>query len=433
MPKLLDRLRAAWLALRGRDTSQAEAAASSLEGYLVDPTQDRARRWAEPLERSALCAELQLLYDEHPLVSAALTRYATGAATGLSVDVARVGSAALLADRVVRRTLANTQLQRYLPAYAYTLAAFGDTFIQIVIDESSEVIDAVEMPGASMVRLSDLQDQLPLDGPAFAQRSAAGTEIAQFAAGQIVHARHRHRRGDRYGRPALLSARGAIRDSLAAIRSLLPRRLANQPFRHFDILGPDGQGVPEPVFEKIKRKLSRVFHLQRGGKISPFDDLFTTGARVDVLGGDGQVDALGDVELLLDLALAPLGVSRQLLGFGVTVNRDILDEQRAEFYALQRQFQQELELQIVRPLLDTALALAGIAPASVQYTCRWRDRYTELHMEHRLTIALEAARAGLIDPAEFRAIAAEFLDLTTPTTITERTERNARHHQISTR
>lgn len=416
-PTLVERLRRAWLSLRGRDLSGSDLPQTSFEGYLTDPQGDYyRRRWAEPLERRSLCEELATLYADHPLTEAALLRYSRGAATGLAVTVERSSPQSLLAERIVERTLRNTQIARYLPAIAYTLAGFGDAFVQIVVDQSGELVDAVEMPAADMVRNTDARDQFISGEPAFIQRSESGAVLAEFSEGQIIHARNRHRRGDRYGRPELFASRGAIRDSLAALRSILPRRLANQPFRHFDVRGPNGQGVTWPVFEQLKRSLSRVFHLERGGKLSPFDDLFTTNTQVSVLGGDAQAESLGDIELLLDLSIAPLGIPRQLLGFGTNINRDVLDEQRAELYANQRQFQQELERQIVRPLLDTALALAGISPDAVRYSCHWADSYTESHTERRLDRALRAAEQGLISPEEFRAIASDYFGLQSPAT-----------------
>lgn len=413
-----DRLAAAFRALRGRDSQSSDQTTAT--GYIInDPDRDRYNRlWAEPLEHDLLVEEYEKILIDHPIVEAALREFAEGAVgSGFNVHVKNaVGNSEEVkqrliskARRIINRTKKNCQLEKELSEIAYRAVSFGDAIIQITGTEfSKEIADILLMPNKGMVRNTNERDEFIPGKPQFFQRTNARKDETPFNEGQIIHVRFNHHKGQRYGNSILLAGRAMCKDSLAALRSLLPRRLANQPFRHFNI----PKGITATLFNQIKQNLSRLLHIIKGGQTSPWDDVFTNNVDVEVKGGaDSDVGDLKDIEMLLDAILMLIGVSRQILGAGTNVNRDVLDEQREELYKKQRRLVRLLIEQFLRPLFDMALAMEGIDPSCVEYEIEFADQYTDSRMERRIDRVIQLFDRKMIDIEDSMPVVAPYLGI----------------------
>ena len=424
-PSTLDQWRArfsrAWAALRSRELSGSDN--TSEEGSLKsDPYADRyLRRWQEPQERDKLADEIAEIKADHPIAVAALDKFITGALNDLKITVESAAGGtieAARATRIIERIEGNCSLPDLVQQVGSDTVWFGNCFGQPVINQQSEIVDCLQMPVKGMVRNTNIRDEFHEPDRAFIQRgpgggsiseSGGGTyEIAAFGVGQIIHVRYNCRQGERYGESKIFSARAVAKDSSAALRSLLPRRLANQPFRHFSIGGLNGKGVGWQIFAQIKNKLSRLLHIRKGGEISPFDDVFTNNCKVEVLGGDPEADSIGDIEMLIDSLLGLVGVSRQLLGGSTGAQRDVADEVKEELYKNQRQLKTIIEKQFVRPLIDLGLALAGIIPTRIKYRVDCSDQYTDSRAERRIENSRLDYKEGLISRRTCVAIRASY-------------------------
>lgn len=348
------------------------------------------REYYEPAERRAVIGQIMTLIAENPILDAAIRKFANGAVEAgwvISVDYAMRGKAQLKAAQTcLDRLKDNCSLEYILPSMTYDMVAYGDAFIQIVINNKTKEIDEVkQMPVATMERRTDDRDNWIDPNEAFLQRDTNTLAITgRFVEGQIIHARHLYTAGHRYGKSQIYSGRGIAKDALDAMKSLLSRRLANMPFRHLDVTDIDGTGVSDTRFQDFIKNTSRKVAIAEGRGISPWDDLYTTGVKVDVKGGDGNLGTTEDIDMQLDAVLALLGVSRQLLGWGVTINRDVLDEQRSELYAAQAQFVKSVTHQILMPLFKTALVLSGIDPREIKISVEFAQSLTSLEMQRRL-------------------------------------------------
>lgn len=392
-----DRIARAYRAIRGRDSNRADSVAS---GYLLDPTTDKYnRRWNEPLEHDLLVEELQQIIEDHPVVEAALRKITEGIGEfSLSVKSAVGGDVeAGRANRILQRTKNNCQIEKELPEIAYTLISLGENFIQVCLDKltNREISDILLMPNTGFIRNTNILDQFKPGEAQFIQRTPALNIETPFYEGQILHPRFNHRRGQRNGNSILFAGRAMCKDSIAALRSMLPRRLANQPFRHFNV--SPGKGIVFTLFAKIKDSLSRLVHIIKGGQVTPWDDVFTNNVDVKVLGGaDSTVGDLKDIELQIDSVLMLLGVSRQILGAGTNVNRDVMDEQRDEMHATRRRIVKVLKVEFLKPLFDLALSLQGIPPANIDYTIDFADQFSDSRIERRIENSRDDYQAGVL-------------------------------------
>lgn len=420
--ELIKRLTKAYRALRGDEIATSQQ--DSYRGFLrSSPSQDHyTRRWIEPYERIALINQIEELLVDLPILESAVWKFVQGA-LGHGSTVTASHPDPLKAKRIQRvldKLKKRAKLDRYASSMGLSLLIFGDVFVQPVIDEYGEISKVVEMPTAGMERLSDDTDRFQNPKRAFLQRDTqTRNEIAIFSIGQIIHGRHLHRSGRRYGESQLFAGRRIARDVLEALYSLLPHRKATQAFRHYDFKGPENSPLSEMKFEEeIKSKFSRRLHIEEGKGVTPFDDVFTTNATVEVLGGDPHLDKIADIEILLDSILSLLFMSRQLLGFGTNINRDVLDEQRAELYVAQAQFANEFTEEVLTPIYELAIILNSlqfseleIFPEEVKIKIEWGQQYTETQMVKRVREARADFQIGGLTLEEYRTTIAPFYKL----------------------
>lgn len=401
---LIARLQAAYRGLRGRDLNlrpEHGGPETSWEGSRkAAPSLDRFNReWYEPAERRALIAQFNELLADHPILSAALWTFAGGAcAAGFTAQV--VGATkgplqAAIAQRIINRIKKRAKLESILPSIAFSLPTYGDVFLQPTIDPHGEVISVIQMPIAAMERKTDDRDQFIKPSRAFIQRDTSTLQIeAEFSIGQIIHARHMHTPGHRYGTSQIFSCRGVAKDAIDALRSLLPRRHANQPFRWYDLSAQENQPLTPFQFQQFRQNTDRKILRQYGEEGDPLNDIITTGAKLDVLGGDPQIGTLTDIEMLIDASLCTIGVSRQLIGWGTNINRDVLDEQRDQLYAAQMQFAKSLTEQILMPIFEIGLILQDINPDEIRIQIDYEQQFTDRQMEAKIDNARKDYVAG---------------------------------------
>lgn len=402
---LINRLYNVYKAFKGRDLGLKPKFGGYETSFVgtqkASASQDRFNReFYEPTERRNLIAQINTLLADHPILEAALLIFAGGAVSaGFNAQIISASSASELkkAQRVIDRIKKLAKLETILPSIAVQLPTYGDTFVQPILDEltKTEIVGVKVMPVASMERLTDDKEDWINPDRAFVQKDVADLKIEGYMGiGQIIHARHLHVPGHRYGRSRIFATRGVAKDAIDAIRSLLPRRLANQPFRWYNLLGNDDEPLTEAQFTEFQKNTSRRIAFEEGRGYSPFDDLYTNKVQLKVLGGDPDLGTMTDIEMLIDASLSSIGVSRQIIGWGTNVNRDVLDEQRDQLYAAQQQFAKEITEQILIPLFETGLLLAKIDPDSIKIQIEYNQQFTDRQMEARMENARKDFVAG---------------------------------------
>jgi hypothetical protein len=404
----------------------------------LSPSHDiQHRRFTEPRTRQDLIAQIRKMMADNPLMSGAWKKYAEGAlGTGFVVLVKRTAKTGFVAQReasaqrTIDRITRKCKLRRKAAGWARWLVAEGDLFVQLKLQPTYdfsgqqsgfEIIDTRKMPAATMERLTDDKEEFIDPREAYLQRDInTNAVIATFAEWQIIHARFDYEDGSRYGNSLFFSVRTLAAKALASSIALSDRRRATMPtIAH--IIGKPDQRATQTQLDIYKKDVSKENRIKRG-ELSEYSEIFVNGGDVKAILTDTNLEKVDDIILLYDLALAPTGVSRQLIGSGVTVNRDILDEQRSELYAVQRQLADLFAEEVFRPIFDFGLLLAGIDPETIHYDILFKQRYTESALERRIDRALKSKAAGTLATKDVMNVQADYFDITDPDEAVERIE-----------
>jgi hypothetical protein len=396
----------------------------------LSPTHDVIyRRYTEPRARQNGIAQIRAILTDNALIYAAWKKFSEGAlGTGFKVIVSRTAKTGFIAQRegkaqrVVDRIIKKCKLQRKAVSWARWLVAEGDLFIQQklepLFDNEGEIIgfqigDLLKMPSATMERCTDDTEQFIDPRKAYIQRDIATNQvITTFAEWQILHARNDHEDGVRYGNSLFFPIRIMAEKALEASIALAERRKATAPtIAH--ILGKPEQRVSQTQMDAYKADVSKLERANKG-TLSPYDEIFVTGGDVKAILTDANLDKVDDIHMHYDIALAPTGVSRQLLGSGMTVNRDILDEQRGELYAAQRQLADLFAEEVFKPIFDFGLLLAGIDPETVTYHILFKQRFTESQYERRIDRAIALHAEGCMSTEDVCRVANDYMDYDDP-------------------
>jgi hypothetical protein len=417
---LIEKLYNVYKAFKGRDIGLKAEHGGDLNTFIgsqkASPSQDRFNReFYEPCERRNLIAQINTLLADHPVLESALLIFSGGAVgAGFNSQVVEAGTKPNItkAQDIIDKIKKRCKLELFLPQIAFQLCTFGDVFVQISLDKKGKEINGIRvMPVGSMERLTDDKEEWIDPEKAFLQRDAIDLQlIIYLGLGQVIHARHLHVPGQRYGKSRIFSTRGIAKDAIDAIRSLLPRRLANQPFRWYNLLDSGDEPLTEAQWSDFHNNTSRRVAIEQGRGLSPYDDVYTNKVQLEVVSGDPNLGTMADIEMLLDASLSSTGVSRQILGFGTNVNRDVLDEQRDQLYAQQQQFAKEITEQILHPLYEIAFLLADMDPDIIKVQTEYYQQFTDRQMEARMSNARKDFIAGGISRKTYvKTISAYYL------------------------
>jgi hypothetical protein len=345
----------------------------------------------------------QLLVDD-PLLLAALITLTHAVGDGLTVTVndADKDNPQQLYDVMIARKIFDN-LQKLLDesgitGWAECFAAYGDTFIQLIVNEMREIVELRAMPTAGMERLSNYNDQFDKPEEAFFQRDVATWEPVPdplFPEYLIVHGRYLKRPGDRYGRSLLISSRQSSNDAIDGYGTLAPRRRASHPKEVHRLADSDNYPMDDDIVADYENNLPNN-QVARGIYPNPYQAIICNGATsVELLEPNARFNEMGDLEALVERELAPLKVPRSLIGGSPTVNWATLDKQREELFAAQANFCRHFTNEVLKPIFRRALLLANIDPESISYSFDWGQRLTTEQLQGQSDVAMEAYDRGL--------------------------------------
>jgi hypothetical protein len=404
--------------------TQATVAGSTYTGTpKASPQLFEAARYSERYSEREAMARIELVLKNNPILAAAVNKLVYGALQpGFSftvVSAARGEQQKRRAEQVLNRLVKITDLQRFIPQAGYAHYTTGNSYIQPVINpDAKEIIAVVLMPSPSMERNTDERDVFVDTKAAYYQRDVYTDAIqAVFDEIQIIHSRYNCRPGRRYGQSDLLSSLLFAEQVVNALSTLLAERVASNSLRHFNITSEDGDPLDPAQFEQFKQDVSRYLKRDTLGQEinSPYEEIFTNHVELKILGGQRSQIAMNDIDYLIDTTLSATGVSRQILGWGTNVNRDILDEQIGELYNRQAQFAQDVATQILWPLFSRQLALSSIAPMDIKVEFRWNQAKPQAMVEKLLTNARLDVQANVLTRDEYRRLASNYYGLTLET------------------
>lgn len=245
----------------------------------------------------------------------------------------------------------------------------GDSFYEIVVDETMRIAEVSRKPSTEVRRHSDKRDKFKSPNKAFWQYSRPwmGTDIPKdatwYADWQMIHTRWDYDGDTRYGTPMFASSTGAFkRVQDGELNIAVRRKIGSAQIRQHVV-----EGSPADV-EAYKTNNKKVL-----GRLAAVIDLFSNKqSSLTVHQGDGAVDKIGDVEHHITAMMAASDVPEELIVGGSNLNRDILGDKKEEYEETLSQGREWLTDQFIKPLLEREWLLQGILPENVDYEILWR-------------------------------------------------------------
>jgi hypothetical protein len=359
---------------------------------------ETARMFLERYARRQVIDDVRKMLADNPMLAEAADVFVdTAVSKSFTVTVETTATRGVnagnqrKAQRIIDEINRKAEIRRRIPSWCKKGLTEGDLFVQTA-EYGGEVVDAFSMPGASMERLSDLRDKFEDPTRAYAQIDLlSNQEITPFAEWQIQHARWNHEDGCRYGNSQYLQIRGLSNVFLQMIEDMAVRRHTRGPMRYFHKVGsPEKPGTPDDVKAYIE--------LNKFGPDTPTPHNFFGNGLTDVtaIQGDEHLDQIEDVQFVLNVLFPRTSIAKGLIGFGETISRDILDEQRELFYTKQDLLIDWAEFGTLRPTYDLGLLLGDVNPDSVVYTVQFEERMSERAKMARIELYLEMHLARLM-------------------------------------
>ena len=356
----------------------------------------------------------------NPLIAQATQMFVdTAVSKGFAVRVDRTSSRGATAgvqntaQREIDRINRVCNIAEKIPSWGKMLLTEGDLFIQLV-EYNGELIDAEAMPSVGMERMTNERDKFPDPLKAFRQIDVATNEVlAEFALWQIVHARWTYRDGERYGSSQYLQMRQMSETFMAMMDDLAIRRHTRGPSRRFHRVGTtDKPGLIADI--KNYQRMNNIGDLEAEGKYKVTTDYFATGnVEIKDLAGDANLDQIKDIEFLLNIIMPRTATPKGLIGFGESVSRDILDEQREIFFTNQDLLIDSIN-NLLRRIYALGLLLRSVNPEAISYSIQFEERMSESAKLAKVQNYLElyAASPPLITPGQLIQRIAPYINVT---------------------
>jgi len=263
------------------------------------------------------------------------------------------------------------QRQEKLESDCRGLVMEGNLPMQWILDESQRVVAGVRMPTETLVAKVGPDGRFTDPRQAYEQWDLLqGAVLTTFALWQLSLVRLTPDNVDdlgSFGRPYLDASRTPWKKLVMSEEDLVVRRRTRAPQRLSHVLEGAGKDELEAYEQKVSREVEQgnyrdFFSNKKGG--------------VTALQGDANLDQIADVVHLLDTFFSGAPAPKGLFGYAGDLNRDILEDMKADFFdeldSLQDTLAQVYELGFRLDLL-----LQGGNPDSAEFRVRFAERRTE--------------------------------------------------------
>ncbi|SDH70333.1 phage putative head morphogenesis protein, SPP1 gp7 family [Aneurinibacillus thermoaerophilus] len=225
--------------------------------------------------------------------------------------------------------------------------------------------------------------------------------VRHFPLWAINHIRWKYR-GGLYGNSQYKAIRKLSRQNGTADDDMVVRRKTRAPLRRVHSIGSkDNPGDPK-VVEKYKQEHKDLII---NGKYVPTTDYYHNGmGDVKNLEGDGNLDKIADVKYLYDKQNTGTIIPKGLVGHAEDINRDVLDDQKEEYYDTIEDIRHLLEygdggpFSGLRAIIDFELLLHGIdvEATGLTYDITFQPLRTESPSDV-IDRTIKAREAGVLD------------------------------------
>jgi hypothetical protein len=350
------------------------------------------------------------MYGRDPRIQGMIRTLARDAAkNGFTVTVAegpRAEEAQAAIDALVRRL----HLKRKLDDYGRMAMRDGDLFLEPGVSAAREIVELTRKPTLQMVRLSDEFDRFPDPVQAFAWTDAAsaaagsvGRDAVTFPEFLMIHARWNHDSESRYGSPEFAAAVGAWkRASEGELDVAIGRKTRSGVSYVHNLVGASEADIA--AYKNANQAALDKPFAARADYFINFD------GGISQLQGDSNLGEIRDVEHHIQTMTAASPVPLELVAYGANLNRDVLQEKKRQYDEGIAAAQGWMADQIIEPLIERQLLLAGILPENVEYAIGWPAKrvLTPADMQ-ALAVAVAQMRAGGWSDAAVWALVERYL------------------------
>jgi len=246
----------------------------------------------------------------------------------------------------------------------------GNLPLQLVLNDTQDVVAAIRMPSETLVPITDIGGRFKNPAAAWEQRDVmTGTTLASWAAWQMSVARLDPDNFDdlgSMGRPFLDSCAHVWQKLVMTEEDLVLRRRMRAPLRMAHVLeGADdiALGAYRKTVEGERGEITTDYYLNRKGGVTAVQ-------------GDATLGDIADVVHLLDTFYAGSPAPKGLFGYTEGMARDILEDLKRSYYDEVDSLQDAMAASYT-VAFRIHLLFKGLDPDVGEFTLRFAQRRTE--------------------------------------------------------
>jgi hypothetical protein len=372
-----------------------------------------AKLIGDETDRRIVVAECAAMYRHDPRARGIIRTFAADAVRGgfeLTVEGPRAEEAKRLADEMLTRI----NFWGLINEWVRLTLRDGDSFLEVVADGAGNLVQVGRKPSLEMQRLSDEFDQFADPArayawsdslwPSWAPGQALPPGAVTFADWQMVHARWDHDADSRYGYPMFGSARSQFKRMKEGELDISIRRKTRAGMKYVHSLKDASEADIESYRMRNQAALNEPF--------AAVADFFSSrDTTISAIQGDATLSDIEDVLHHIRTWWQASSVPMSLLGYGQDLNRDVLEEQKAQYAETRQEASAWVATEFVAPLLERQWLLAGIWPDSLTWNAAWqqKDALDAAKLEQLAKALTTIKAAGILTPETLLRLFSRFV------------------------
>ncbi len=374
--------------LFGRGQAQADAGRTTSDEMPRPPAQPLAlsERMRGETDRRSVVAACREMYRTDPRARGVIRTLARDMVRG-GFTVEAEGPQGVRAEEGAEELIERLGLAQRLDDWVRLTLRDGDSFLELSVNGRNEIVEVTRKPTLQVRRNSGEDDRFTDPTGAFWMADeiwmgmGAPADALWFAEWQMIHARWDHDEGSRYGSPLFEASLGAWKRVREGELDMAVRRKTRAGVKYLHKF-PQGSSPGEITAYREQNRDTL------DNPMAAIADYFGT-VDISILQGDATLDQFGDVMHHVRTWWLSSPVPMSLLGYGQDLNRDVLQEQQAQYRRALDNLTSWVEIEIVVPLLERQWLLMGIVPEGLGYEIKWPS--TEVADAATLRDAADAA------------------------------------------
>ena len=330
------------------------------------------QRFSIERDRRSIVEDARRMVDEDPRGQGIIKTVARDAVKN-GFELAVEGPGARKARKIGNALLERVDFWSRIEDWVRLTLRDGDTFLEVAANQQGDIVHVSRKPTLEMNRWTDERDEFfdPTRAFYWTDKLWMGqtppSDATYFAEWQIIQASWDRDDGSRYGKPLLTSARKPYKRMTEGELDIAIRRKTRAGMKYVHSLEDASEADVEAYKVRNQAALNDPF-----AAVADFFSNKRTG--IQAIQGDARLSEIDDVLHHIRTFWLASPVPMSLLGYGQDLNRDVLDEQEAQYRRTLEHLSTWVTGQFVRPLLERQWLLNGIWPHNLTWTAEWAGK-----------------------------------------------------------